>query len=476
VIPLGLYLASFIVAFSTPFEWLRRSAKLLPVVIVLGMMIFLIGFGIRPGGWAAMGMLKLFCFTVIALGFHTELARRRPERRQLTEYYLWISAGGILGGLLNAFIAPLIFSDFWEYPLTLLVAAALLPAVSGLRRRKVNPKFLAVAIAIVSLAGIGMQLADVGPAAKLLVLAIAAILCLRAPARWMALTLLFVSLSIGRLTPRPLYQDRSFFGRYQVTTAAGGKWHILQHGTTVHGLQRVVDSPRVNLPQGYYWPVKTTFDMALADKPTANIAAVGLGAGMVACYLRPEQSITFYEIDPLVKRIADQYFTFLSQCDGHNKVILGDARLTLAEAAPHCFDALVLDAFSSDAIPVHLLTREAFELYREKLTANGIVLVHLTNNYMELAPVVAGSSREAGHAMLMLDAGVTPSEASRGRLASRWALVVPSGMAPEFEATGWKLYSSDPKTWTDRRSSIFGVVAWSRLFGLESLKAWTKRN
>ena len=246
VIPLGLYLLSFIVAFSTPFEWIRRTGKLLPSVIVAAMVIFLIGFGIRPGGWAAMGMVKLFCFVVLAVGFHTELAHRRPERRQLTEYYLWVSAGGILGGLLNAFIAPVVFSDFWEYPLTLLIAAALLPAISSVRRRAVNLKFLCVAIAFISLVGIGMQLAGpaVGPAKRLLVLAVGAILCIRAPTKWTAAALLLISLSVGQLAPHPLYRGRSFFGRYQVTTAAGGKWHILEHGTTIHGLQRVVDSPR----------------------------------------------------------------------------------------------------------------------------------------------------------------------------------------------------------------------------------------
>ena len=479
VIPLGLYLVTFIAAFSAPMEWLRRSGKLLPSMIVAGMVIFLIGFGIRPGGWVAMGLVKLFCFVVIALGFHTELAHRRPARQQLTEYYLWISAGGILGGLLNAFIAPVVFSDFWEYPLTLLIAAALLPAISAVRPRSVNLKFLAVAIACISLVGIGMQLAGhaVGLTMRLLVLAIGAILCMRVRARWMALALLLVSVSIGRLTPRPLYQGRSFFGRYQVTTAAGGKWHILQHGTTIHGLQRVVDSPLVNPPRGYYWPVKTTFDLVLSDRPNANIAVVGLGAGMIACYSRPEQSMTFYEIDPLVERIASRYFTFLSQCMGRRKVVLGDARLTLAGAAPHSFDAIVLDAFSSDAIPIHLLTEEAFHLYREKLTADGIILVHLTNNYLELAPVVAGSGGDPGFVTLVLDdTVVAPGEVARGRLASRWALIVPSPSAPLFEAHGWKSFSSNPMTWTDRRSSLLGVVMWPRLLGFDLLKMWTKRH
>ena len=134
VIPLGLYLLTFVVAFSSPFAAMRRSVRFLPLVITVSMMLFLIGFGVRPGWWGAVGLLKLFCFGIIALAFHTELANRRGGRRHLTEYYLWVSAGGILGGLLNAFIAPVVFSDFWEYPLTLLFAAALLPAISAVRR------------------------------------------------------------------------------------------------------------------------------------------------------------------------------------------------------------------------------------------------------------------------------------------------------------------------------------------------------
>ena len=137
--------------------WLQGCGRLLPSAVVLSMVIFLLGFGIRPGGWAAVGLIKLFCFVVIALTFHIELARRRPGHQYLTEYYLWVSAGGILGGLLNAFIAPVLFPDFWEYPLTLVLAAGLLPAISSVGRRPVNLKFICITFGAVSVAGIALQ-------------------------------------------------------------------------------------------------------------------------------------------------------------------------------------------------------------------------------------------------------------------------------------------------------------------------------
>ena len=470
VIPLALYLLTFVVAFSSPFAAMRRSVRFLPLAITVSMMLFLIGFGVRPGWWGAVGLLKLFCFGVIALAFHTELANRRTGRRHLTEYYLWVSAGGILGGLLNAFIAPVVFSDFWEYPLTLLIAAALLPAISAVRRRPVNAIFATLSIAIVCAAGIALQLthSPTAGAMRVIVLVAGAVLCMSVPTRFTAVAILVVALSVGRIESHPLYQGRSFFGKYQINTAADGKWRILKHGATIHGLQRIVDSPITTPPTGYYVPVKHTFDRALANKPSARIAVVGLGAGMVACYSTPDQSTTFFEIDPLVERIADKYFTFLSQCLGRHDVVLGDARLTIRNAAPHSFDVIVLDAFSSDAIPVHLLTKEAFALYREKLTGDGMLLVHISNNYLELSPVVAASGARDGYSLLLLDDDhITNAESAKGRMPSKWALVLPSGRVPEFESDGWKPFAGDPVNWTDDHSSLFEVVMWPKLFGFE---------
>jgi hypothetical protein len=479
VIPLSLYLLTFVLAFSTRFKWPRRTARRLPSIIVAAMMIFLVGVAVRPGFWGATGLLRLFCFVMIALAFHTELAHRRPGSQHLTKYYLWVSGGGIIGGLLNSVIAPAIFSDFWEYPLTLLLAAALLPKISAVSRRPMNLKVVGVAIAIICVLGIGMQMtgSPISPGIRIGALAAGAILCIRVPVRWTASILLLIALSVGRVsTLQPLYQGRSFFGRYQVSTAADGKWHILSHGTTLHGLQRVTDSPLRLMPRAYYVPVKTAFDVALSNKPSASIAAVGLGAGIVGCYIRPEQSITFFEIDPLVEHIAKRYFTLLSECAGHKKVILGDARLTLAAAKPHSVDVIVLDAFSSDAIPIHLLTKDAFRLYREKLTVDGLILVHISNSYMDLAPVVAGSGAQAGYSTLVLDdMAVTRFETEQGRKPSRWALVGPYNSVSDFETHGWRPFSAEAVNWTDDHSSILDVMMWGKLFGTDLLThGWTR--
>ncbi len=469
VIPLGLYLLSFIMAFSRP-SWLTsRCGRLLQGTVIGSMLIFLMGFGVRPGGWAAMGLIKLCCFGIIALGFHTELASRRPGYRHLTGYYLWISGAGILAGLLNAVVAPVIFSDYWEYPLTLIVAAALLPTISTARRRPVNLKLLSSSIAVVCIAGIAIRLmgSSVKPGTKLLVLLLGALLCLRVPVKWAAVGLAIVSLCIGRIETPPLYQGRSFFGTYKVTTAADGKWHILRHGTTIHGLQRVADSPMQTTPTGYYVPVKEVFGRVLSHKPLARVGVVGLGAGITACYVLPGQSTTFFEIDALVEDIANRYFTFLSQCPGAKDVVLGDARLTMRDAAPHSFDVIVLDAFSSDAIPLHLLTKEAFAMYSEKLKPGGILLAHVSNNYLELAPVIAGSGQQSGHLTLQLDdSQVTPVESSHGRLPSRWAAIVPFDLVPEFESIGWKPVTAPAVTWTDDHSSVIAALPWTKLLGI----------
>ena len=378
VIPLALYLFSFIVAFSTRFEWFSRTGRALPTIIVCAMMFFLFC-DARPGLWGVVGLAKLCCFAVMAVAFHTEVARRRPARQYLTEYYLWISAGGILGGLLNSFIAPVVFSDFWEYPLTVLVSAALLPAMSAVSRRPISPRIACSAIAVMCTTGIAMQLMPAPLLLRTAVTTAGAIVCIRVPVRWTAAALLLISLSLGRSNlQQPLYEGRSFFGRYRVTTDAEGKWHSLTHGTTIHGVQRMDDPLQRTVPRSYYQAPGGVF-AAISGRPSANIAIVGLGTGALGCYSRSEQSTTFFEIDPLVARIASdtRYFTFLSECSGRKNIALGDARLTLSKTAPRSFDLIVLDAFSSDAIPLHLLTREAFDLYREKLTVNGLLLVHI---------------------------------------------------------------------------------------------------
>ena len=231
-----------------------------------------------------------------------------------------------------------------------------------------------------------------------------------------------------------------------------------------------MDSPRTTTPGGYYLPAKAALELALRNKPAANIAVVGLGAGMIACYASAQQSTTFFEIDPLVEHIANRYFTFLSQCIGPKNVVLGDARLTLINAASQSFDVIILDAFSSDAIPIHLLTEEAFRLYREKLTADGLLLVHISNNYLDLAPVVAASGAQAGYSMLLFDdTQVTPAEASKGHWGSLWAAVLPSAYTREFEAHGWQPYTDRRVEWTDDHSSIFGVMRWKKLLGIDLL-------
>jgi hypothetical protein len=440
------------------------------LMIVAAMILFLFGSGSRSSGWGVgLGLVKLGCFFAIALGFHTELALRRPMRQHLTSYYLWVSGGGILGGLLNALVAPVVFSDLWEYPLTLVVAAALLPCISGLRTRRVNLKLAAVILLAILAVGMYLLTAAIpnAPSIRIALLLVGALLCIRIPVKWAAVVLSAVALSIGWVHPvLHLYSGRTFFGTYKVNTAAQGKWRILIHGNTIHGLQRIVDSPRDRPPEAYYVPVRNALATVLPTNTAPKIAVVGLGTGTISCFGVAEKSTTFFEIDPLDEYIANRYFTFLSECPGRNSVILGDGRLTMAGADPHSFDAIVLDAFTSDAIPVHLLTAEAFQLYREKLKPDGIILVHITNRYVNLAPVIEESASRVGYSMLLLDDNqISHEDATRGRMPSRWAGMVPADLKPQFEAMGWKPFTGASVLWTDDRSSVFGIMRWEGLLG-----------
>ena len=479
VVPLGLYLLSFVVAFAT-----RRGAtdfitRLAPIVILLAG-----GFAFFDGSrqvvlFAVLGLVLLFS-TAVAL--HGELYRLRPAADRLTSFYLIMSVGGMLGGLFCAVLAPAIFDWAYEHPLLTLAAAFLVPQAAiwgGVDRLKplVLAGFLGLAL-VLSFSADGKLWPDVSPFWSLLVTTAIALMAVAALGkRWLFtafLAALMLShggwsiLNISRYDTR----IRSYFGVYSV----GDRDHarILTHGTTLHGLQdKRLD--RLKVPTTYYAP-KSGVGQVMSRAgalygPSARVGVVGLGTGTLSCYAQPGQTWTFFEIDPKMARLARDsgYFTFLANCAPDAKIVLGDARIRLAEQTPASFDVLAIDAFSSDSVPMHLLTREALGVYGRALGNTGIVLFHISNRYIDLEPVIAKAARDGGwHSALMTYSPTDEEEANYATVStwialSRDAATMDALRGESLTGTGWQDVA-------ERR----GFDGWTDDFGsiLPLLKAW----
>ena len=412
-LPLSLYLISFILVFApgSRSERLHRVMVLaLPGVVLLISLVLLLG--VRGPLWLIVPV-HLAGFFVVAVVCHGELARDRPPARALTEFYLLISLGGALGGVFNAIVAPALFDSLAEYPIVLVLAALCLPRRPPLFAPGPHARWLDVALpvalgAIVAVTIVVIELAegDAQRYAKQFAFGMAAgvaINFVRRPLRF--------GLSVGAIVlavtlasspdQQELHRERSFFGVYRVTADEGGDLHRLEHGSTTHGAQDF--SPgRERTPISYYHrgsPIGRLLSSMPADV-TTRAAIIGLGTGSIACYSKPGERWTFYEIDPTVERIArdPRYFTYLRVCPGTFDVVLGDARLRLRRAPGRRYGLIMADAFSSDAVPVHLITREALALYRSKLREDGIVAFNVSNRYVALEPVLGNLARDAGMA------------------------------------------------------------------------------
>ncbi len=308
----------------------------------------------------------------------------------------------------------------------------------------------------------------------LIIFGITGILCLAfadRPVRFgLGLIALFL---IAARFPQPygheIFHDRSFFGAYRVTHDLASKRRLLFHGTTIHGAQNSEPAKHL-IPLSYYHRSGPAGQVLLAGARSgaaSKVAIVGLGTGALACHGGAAQQFTFYEIDPMVEQIArdPRLFTYLRDCPPKSDVIIGDARLSLASAPSHHYDIFVLDAFSSDVIPTHLLTRQAFELYLRKTAAGGILLIHISNRYMDLAPVLDRLAKELPlTALIQDDFELTPEEIAEGKSPSRWILLSHDSRAAETFAAGPRWQRLDGRLggdlWTDEFSDVLKVLRW----------------
>jgi hypothetical protein len=476
VIPLALYLLTFVALFRDR-PWVGHAAtiRLVPFVVAALSISVLGGDKVF---WLVTIALNLAGFVALALLCHGELYWRRPAPARLTEFYLWVSLGGVLGGIFAGLLAPHLFSGTYEYPILIAAALLALPGVftEGWRGflREAGPALtLAAVAAAVRLSGLSLPDSALLPF-KIGLVALAALMLIwrQRPARLFALVVLaFVATGMWQPGQARLENARSFFGVHKVAETADRRHRLLFHGTTIHGAERVRDAdgaPVVGRPEPltYYYfggPISEGIDAArVAQGGLRRVAAVGLGTGSLACHIRPGESWTFFEIDPEVVRIAHDptRFRFLAACAPNVPVVLGDARLTLA-AAPERFDLIVLDAFSSDAIPVHLLTREAFAGYLDRLSPRGMIVVHISNRHMDLAKVMGAVAAAEGLAALMKQ-DETANQVQNDYKAN--ALVVAlareaSSLGGLAQKRGWlPSKSGEVAAWTDDYSNILSAI------------------
>jgi len=476
VVPLAIYLLTFVIAFqSRPVVAHALVVKAFPFVIVaLAAVMVITPFSTIVG----IASVHLSAFFAIALLCHGELARRRPAPQFLTAFYMWISAGGAIGGIAVGLIAPHVFNWVAEYPLlialSVLCIPGLAPAMKGDGQYLLFCALVAAAALLTRLMSAGVRLDD-----NLITLFLGALLGLtvyfwRAPLAFAAI-IAFV-LVLGHYQYSDAINNfvvRNFFGVLAAAETGDGRFRVLWHGGIGQGAQRIRDrdgNPVTGRPEMISEfqagaGIAQTFDAVRARVGgPISYAVIGLGTGSLACQARSEDSATYYELDPDVIRIArdPKLFNFISECRPNISIVQGDARLMIANAPDAGYDLIIVDAFIGAAIPTHLLTREAMALYLRKLKPNGIVAIHVSNNHLELGSVVAGVADANGAITRLYDGGDVQEDASE----QKWVPVV-AAVARKDEEFGalakskfWPVLPPDPaqRVWTDDYSNVLGAL------------------
>jgi spermidine synthase len=473
IVPLVIYLLTFVLVFA------RR------VLLPHKLMARALPFWMLPLAWltvfntalpvAIQAPVHLLAFFLASMVCHGELARRRPDGRYVTEFYLSMSIGGVLGGLFNALVAPVVFNTVLEYPLALVLACALYPRRS--KNETLRAKQLDVALPVV-VGGLTFALmflfgssASLRAFTLLVALIVPSVLCFSFAGRPLRFALGLGALMLAGGTYTAAREDvthrgRSFFGVHRVFDADQRNLRYLVHGGIVHGAQHL-EPARRREPTLYYrkeGPVGHVFTEL--RRPDANrIAVVGLGIGGLAAYSEPGEAWTFFEIDPTIADLARdrKQFTFLSDSPSRMRIVLGDARIALTKEPDRAYDLLIVDAFSSDAIPVHLITREAIDLYFQKLDTDGVLAFHISNRYLNLAPLVSKLSRDSGLTCLVRSDNGSAS-AAKGNVATRWAVMARSAatLEPLSRDSRWKALPPHPRAvaWTDDFSNPLSAMRW----------------
>jgi hypothetical protein len=471
VLPLSIYLLTFILAFGRGRDRATRLAdRVLPSLLLglSGILLTRATLPLLPGL-----VLHLLPFFAAAMFCHGLLARDRPAPQHLTEFYFWLAFGGMVGGLFNTLAAPLLFSRLLEYPLALTLVALLRPAdpTRG-PRQAIDYVLPVVAVGFVTALLLVPSLLS-----RVEVMLPGLLTCafLGLARRSQPLTLgavagafLIASPWMQSSNEKVLETERTFFGVYRVGEDLASTRRSLAHGTTLHGMQSL-DPAMSREPLTYYHrtgPFGHMIDAVPQLREPGRVAAIGLGVGTLAAYARPGQQWTFYEIDPAIERIArdPRYFSFLEPCGSACQVVLGDARLSVAADTGPRFQLIVLDAFSSDAIPVHLLTDEAMRVYLSRLAPNGVLAFHVSNRHLALDRIVGRLA--AAHGLVALREhdvpGTDKAEWPKHKTGSDWVVMARDARAlgALTQSAAWHAPAVPASTplWTDDFSNILGVL------------------
>jgi hypothetical protein len=505
ILPLTLYLASFALVFArrvvVPHALMVRALPMLALVLVT-VMVF--ASQLPPPIQAPLHLLTFF---VAAMVCHGELARRRPEGAQLTAFYLCMSTGGVLGGLFNALVAPMAFRTVVEYPLAIVLACAARPAARMLAATAANRENLAnlsnpenlenlsnpenpanpanranpildllipLGLGALMMAAPSTLGGATNPVPVLLVYAVLALFCFSLKTRPLRFALSLGALMIATTTYVGAHQDveyrgRSYFSVYKVSTDPVRHLRLLVHGRIVHGAQSLVPAYR-GAPLTYYHqsgPIGQAFATFSGDFEKPRVGVVGLGAGSLAAYAKPGQRWTFYEIDPAIAALArdPRYFTYLHDARTNVRIVLGDARLSLAKEPAGSLDLLAVDAFGSDTIPIHLLTREALALYFQDLQPHGVLAFHISNRYLNLEPLLGDLARDAGLELLAQeDTKVPEPDLVAGKAPSTWVLMARAREDFGALTSDARWHPLPPRAhrlvWTDDFSNPLSVMKW----------------
>jgi SAM-dependent methyltransferase len=413
--PLTVYLATLIFAYLRPTPVGQTlGTVVLPLLAVLVGLLEISAIVLQV--WQSI-VLLLVTLAAAGLALHGRLAADRPSPIHLTEYTLYVALGGALGGIVMGVLAPVLFRVPVE-GLIVLAVAVLLVMLPGRRGLLSVPAFVAITVAVA--AGVGGA-------------------------------------------PDTIRRDRTFYGVYRVGQPEPGV-HVLYSGTTIHG-RETFDGAMAGEPLSYYHragPLGEVIESLQAEHPTLRIGAVGLGAGAIAAYGRPGDTYRFFEIDPTVVDIARDpaSFGYLADSPASIDVVVGDGRLELERTPSGAFDLLVLDAFSSDAVPVHLLTTEAIAEAMRTLAPGGVIAVHISNRFLDLEPIVAAAARENGFVSIV-GSDLPPSDLAGLADASQWVVVGRSfaDLAGLVEGDRWETaHAADTRAWTDRYSDLLGAL------------------
>ncbi len=483
VIPLALYLLTLVLAFSK--KQFASAASLNRVMIVAALVVTLIlSSGATEPAWALI-LANLGFFFIASLVCHTQLAEDRPPATHLAEYYLWIAAGGALGSVFNVLIAPVLFTLILEYPLAIVIACMLQRGDSptsdnkqssfGLRKNHLDVIYpLGLYVLTLSLAILVPHLRTSSSIIKLFIVPGVPLIIINhffreRPIRF-ALSLcavMFASIYYAGDTDRTLHVVRNFFGTSRVTTDSMGRVNSFYSGNTVHGRQFVDQSRRCE-PISYHHengPLGQIMAVFNAAPANPRVAVIGLGIGAMASYSKPGQQWTFYEIDPDVINIArnSQYFTYLQNCaTGSINVVEGDARLSLQNAPEAYYGLIVFDAFSSDAIPVHLVTQQALDLYLSKLAEGGILAFHISNRSLDLHPILADLAES--RKLICIGFDDLKPDAIEGKDPSQWVVMARSSSEISNLSINsqWQRLNGRKgmRVWSDDFSNILRAIRW----------------